>query len=147
MAVPKGTRIGGRKKGTPNKRTAALEHRGDPLVKLSAQRIHEILSGTLKCSVCRGARKTEFRLKAGAHADGCPGSPCCCRGISTRPCASCNETGYEQLSPDIILKASLAVREEAYPKLKAVEHTGPGGGPLQAAITVRFIKAPTLIES
>jgi len=44
-----------------------------------------------------------------------------------RPCMSCWGSGLEQLAPDLVARVALAVREEVYPKLKAVEHTGKGG--------------------
>ena len=41
----------------------------------------------------------------------------------------------------VALKAKMfsELAKYGYPQLKAVEHSGEGGGPIQTAITVRFV--------
>ena len=136
--------IGGRQKGSLNKVTLALQHRGNDLVELSSLRIKQILNDTLPCSVCRGAKKTLFTLPAGSHAKSCKaqsGGRCSCKGIGERPCASCNESGFEQLDPSLVGKVAIAVRGEAYPQLRAVEHSGSiDTGSVAATIRERRFK-------
>ena len=122
----------GRKKSGLNKVTLALAHRDDSLVQLSTLRVRQILNDQMPCSVCRGEKITLFRLPDGAHSKECKsagsgGKSCTCKGISHRPCQSCNESGFEQLSPELVGKVAIAVRGEAYPQLKAVEHSNPDG--------------------
>ena len=54
-----------------------------------------------------------------------------------RTCESCYGDGLERLSPELVAKVSLDIREYGYPKLKSVEHTGEGGGPIRIAEVIR----------
>ena len=130
MAVPKGVRIGGRQKGSKNRIDRGKAHQSSHIVALASDRIRQILEGKLPCSVCRGKGKTQFQPRS---QDG---------KIGIRPCQSCWGAKFEQLSPELISRTALEIRGEAYPKLKAIEHTGADGGPIQASVTVRFMKSP-----
>ena len=121
-----GRKTGGRVKGS---RTIQIQRQGNRLVIKASERIRQILEGKLPCSVCRGVGRTKYQPKG---PDG---------KTSDRTCLSCYGSKFEQLSPELIARTALSIREEAYPKLKAVEHTGAEGGPLQAAITVRFVES------
>jgi hypothetical protein len=140
-----GERRGGRQKGARNKATQALEHRGNPLVLLSSLRVEQILRDRMPCSVCKGKKQTLYRLPEGTHSAECKasgGGKCTCKGIGHRPCASCNESGYEELSPELIGKVAIAVRGEAYPQLKAVEHSNPDGTLRPQWVVVKPGEAP-----
>jgi len=139
-------KTGGRKVGSKSKHVLALEHRDNPLVLLSSKRIEQILTNTLPCSVCRGTKETPYELPAGSHAAVCRsriGAECSCQGIGQRPCASCKD-GFEQLSPEVIAKVAMAVREEAYPKLKSIEHKGTVNVDLMAQKIIAARKARML---
>jgi hypothetical protein len=160
MPVPKGVRIGGRQKGTVNKTTKLLQGRPHELFKLADERTRQILEGKLPCQTCHGSLKTTYILADGSHQHYCSffkkipiecakslvddklhrcDKCCSCEGIGTRVCVSCHKRGLEKLNPDLIWKATLAVRRESVPELRAIEHTGPDGGAIQHAHTIKFV--------
>ena len=47
--------------------------------------------------------------------------------MSERTCQSCYGSKYEQLAPELVGKVAIAVRGEAYPQLKAVDHSNTDG--------------------
>src|SRR5271166_2274597 len=114
-----GERRGGRRKGSRNKNSLAIEHRGNPMVLLSSTRVQQILEGKMPCSVCRGKGKTKFQPASHRNADG----EFVLRDLKDTKCRSCYGSGFEQLDPALIGKVAIAVRGEAYPQLKAVEHS------------------------
>lgn len=116
----------GRPKGSINKATEALGRQKDPLVVLSSARVKEILTGKLPCSVCRGKGKTKYQPAKGESK------------LFDRTCLSCYGSKYEKISPELMAKVALEVREYGFPKRKAIEVTGEDGGPIQA-VTVRFV--------
>jgi len=87
MPVPKGTRVGGRQKGTPNKITTSIAEKlaawaCDPFKTLAA-----IADGDLTCNVCRGKGKTRYQ----AANDG--------DRTFERVCQSCYGSTFEKVSP------------------------------------------------
>ena len=123
-----GERRGGRQKGSVNKTTKLLQGLGnDPAHATASERLRQIVEGRLPCQKCHGKGKTKYQAGEGK--------------VFERRCESCYGEGLEKLSPELIAKVALAFRREFVPELKAIEHRGPDGGPVQAAITVRFVKA------
>ncbi len=120
-----GKKYGGRKAGTPNKASATLKERlaswGCDPFKIMA----DIAAGELLCGVCRGAGKTKFQSGDG-------------EGI--RKCQSCWGSGKERISPQERNRAASEIAKYTQPQLKAIEHSGPDGGPVQASLTVKFVK-------
>lgn len=135
MAVPKGTRIGGRQKGTPNKSTGALAERirswgSDPFKTLS-----DIERGELPCGVCRGKGKTKYQPRRSEdHLDGT-------FRLEERTCQSCYGSGKERLSPAERGKAAAELAQYLEPKRKAIEVSGSGGGPVLTKIEVVMVAA------
>ena len=127
MAI--GAKFGGRKKGTPNKVTASIAEKlaawaCDPFKTLAA-----IADGDLACNVCRGKGKTRYQA---AH-DG--------DRTFERTCQSCYGSKFEKVSPAERGKAAAELAQYIAPKRKAIEHSGPEGGPMQAKVTVEFVGA------
>ena len=109
MPVPKGVHVGGRKKGTPNKRTLILQDRlarwkCDPFEVLSM-----IARGELLCGVCRGTGKTSFQPARGLEK------------TAKRTCESCYGSGKERISPGERCKAAAELAQYMEPKRKAIE--------------------------
>ena len=127
MAVPKGTRVGGRQKGTPNKRTQEvseiLARLGcDPFTGMAT-----IALNKLPCGVCRGKGKTKYKIEGQIH---------------ERVCESCYGTLFEACSPELRGKMHAELAKYIAPQRKAVEHSGSIGAPdLAAILRERFAKA------
>lgn len=133
-AQPKGVRLGGRAKGTPNKRTEqALEimHRlgVDPIEGMA-----RIALGDVPCGVCHGTTKTKFQPKRGL-------SPT--KEWPERTCESCYGSGKEKISPELKAQMLTQLAPYAYSKkAQSVEVSGPEGEPIKAAILVKFVDPP-----
>lgn len=130
MPVPKGQRYGGRQKGTTNKVTQEARGALGPLILRAKETAQQILDMTLPCSVCRGAGKTEFQPAKG-HS-------------GVRRCQSCWGSGKEKVSPELRARIALDALEYGNPKLRAIEHTGVDGGPIQLGVRVISVKAGPL---
>ena len=128
MAVPKGTRVGGRQKGTPNKRTQEVS---DILARLGCnpfQGMATIALNKLPCGVCRGKGRTKYKMASGE--------------VSERTCESCYGTLFEACSPELRGKMHAELAKYIAPQRKAVEHSGSIGAPdLAAILRERFAKA------
>jgi hypothetical protein len=120
-----GRKTGGRKAGTPNKSTGYLAAKPADFSPF-AQAIL-IAKNKLPCTVCRGTGKTKYRV---------PNSD----KIAQRTCESCYGDKLERLSPETILKACTELMQYEDAKKRAVEVTGEGGGPIQTALTVEFVR-------
>lgn len=110
----------------------------DPIVGMA-----EIALNKLQCGVCRGKLKTKYQLLPGQHAKGCKISlksdtGCTCEGIGERTCLSCYGSGWEACSPELRGKMEAELAQYLYPKRKAIEHTGPDGGPVGIKLIVEF---------
>lgn len=86
----------------------------------------------LPCGVCRGTKKTHYKLAAGTHATGCDGKPtkaglCKCEGIGERTCESCYGTTFEACSPELRGKMNAELAAYIHPKKKAIEVSNPDG--------------------
>ncbi len=131
MPTPKGVRLGGRKKGTPNKSTATLKERMDRLKCDPFTVLARIANGELACGVCHGKGKTRYQSAEGAD-----------RTLE-RLCQSCYGSKLERISPAERGKAAAELAQYLEAKRKAIEHSGTEGGPIQARVEVVFVK-PTL---
>ena len=119
MSVPKGTRIGGRQKGTPNKRTQEvaeiLARLGcDPFTGMATIALNQ-----LPCGVCRGKGRTKYKVDGEVH---------------ERTCESCYGTLFEACSPELRGKMNAELAQYIAPKRKAIEMSGELGTPDLAAI-------------
>jgi hypothetical protein len=142
---PGGPKTGGRKKGQRN-----LSNRTDvqAIVKAancSPYRIMaQLANGHAPCSVCKGKGRTKYQpsrqtqLIDGVRAYVMPSNP---ESMEERVCLSCYGSGKEIVSPELRGRMAESLGRYLAPQLKAIEHTGEGGGPLEAIVNVRFIKA------
>jgi hypothetical protein len=60
--------------------------------------------------------------------------------MTDRVCQSCNGTGYEAVSPETRCRAASELASYIAPKLKAIEHSGPGGDAIPHKVTVALVK-------
>jgi len=125
---PKGTRIGGRKKGTPNKASRTVKERlavlGCDVIEYMALTVNN----NVPCGVCRGSGKTKFQ-PAGSE-----------RFSGERTCQSCWGSKLERLTPRERLDSAKALLAHTEPMLKAIEHTGTDGGAIKHAVTITYIE-------
>lgn len=147
---PKGTRGGGRKKGTANKKTRDIQEKLDRLGCDPHKGMAIIAMNELPCGVCRGKLKTKCKLPEGSHAKDCAITEarlikgklkCTCDGFTMRVCESCYETGFEACSPELRGKMFAELAAYISPKRKAIEHTGPEGGPIDHKLEIVFVEA------
>lgn len=133
-SAPKGSRgfgnAGGRKKGVPNKRSGTIRERvealgGDYLAYL----VHTMMNN-IPCGVCRGEGKTKFQPGANSV-----------RFQGVRTCQSCWGSKLEKIAPEASQRAATTLMEYCEAKRKAIEISGPDGGPMQAKVTVEFVSA------
>lgn len=148
--MAKGTRLGGRQKGTPNKTNSAaadiLERlKCDPIVGMA-----RIAENKVPCAVCRGECRTRYAIPANKQkvCDECAGKkedplkPCIwCSGtkkrsIGLRTCQSCYGTTWEAISPELRGKMFAELAKYRHAQLRAIEHRAPDGGPV--AVRVMF---------
>lgn len=111
MGRPKGTpRTGGRKPGTPNRRTLLFSQAMEELGCDQRAVLAAIANGELPCGTCHGSGKTKFQS---GNEDG-----------SERKCQSCWGSGKEKITTGDRLKAAAELMKYEYPQRKAIEHTG-----------------------
>lgn len=114
-----GERRGGRAEGTPNKATASIEEKLARLGCDPLEGMARIALNDLPCGVCRGKGKTKY-MRDGK--------------ISVRICESCYGTLYEACAPELRGKMLAELAQYVAPKRKAIEHSGPGGGPIETRV-------------
>lgn len=104
-----------------------------------------IVKGELPCSVCRGKGKTQYQPSRETRLiDGMRVLVVNAEGeakLKERTCLSCYGSGKEIIAPELRGKMAGELANYLAPKRKAIEHTGSDGGPVQAAVTVKFVKA------
>lgn len=148
-----GKKTGGRKQGAVNKRTADLQELLNRMGCDPRQVMAAIALNELPCGVCRGSGKTLYKkpLKPRLKCDNCdyesesPFVKCkVCGGepqieLADRICMSCYGTLMEACSPALRGQMCAELLQYLLPKRKAIEHTGPEGGPMQHKIQVVYV--------
>lgn len=116
-----GERRGGRVKGQPNRKTIEV---AETLARLKCDPIAgmaRIANGDVDCGVCHGKGRTKYQPARG-------------EAIAERTCESCYGSGKERISPELKGKMHAELAQYLLPKRKAIEVSGPGGGPLLVEI-------------
>lgn len=152
MARPKGSpKLGGRKKGTPNKPTRTLQETlnrlgCNPIEGLAMISLRRVSCGTCIDKNLKPTGHTKFNLPDGKHAASCrihKGFACTCEGIAERPCQSCFGTKWEKISVETKLRADTELASYVEAKRKAIEVSGtPDGQPLQSRVVVEYVNVP-----
>lgn len=153
---------GGRPPGSLNKRSSLLAEKLDELNCHPHVILAHIALNDVECSVCRGAKRSKFKLPDGSHSESCSkrklsrltgegvecytsrvnDAPCTCEGISDRICQSCLGTGMEAVSVKDRKDAASDLMQYRFTKLKAVEHTGTDGEELRTRLVIEYVDAP-----
>lgn len=96
---------------------------------------------------CRKMLEDQGHFAKGARAGGAVArtnaaaklqAACICKGIGTRPCQSCNQTGKEPITPQLMLDAGTKLLAKMEPDLKAIEHKGTIGINLAETLRSRY---------
>lgn len=122
-----GERRGGRRKGSLNKINAEV---AEQLASLGCNPIAgmaRIALGQVRCSLCLGAKSATYK-------DGRAVPPGTAEAV-VAPCAHCYATGLEPVGIDLTAKMFAELAQYVAPKRKAVEVSGPGGGPVESETT------------
>lgn len=136
----------GRKKGTPNKSTAQAHEIMDRLKVDPIELLALIAARKIPCGTCidknrKPTGKTKYLLPSGQHSSKCmKGDHCTCEGIGERTCLSCFGTKWERIPTETMLKASAELAQYKHPKKKAIEVSGPQGGPIENRMELVFIE-------
>ncbi len=162
MAFVKGrAKTGGKQKGTPNKSSASVREKLERLSCDPIEGMATIAMNNLPCGVCRSEGRTRYRLPDGQHsecddilclnnrAENSPDPKFWCdwcsntgtRMIAMRTCQSCYGTLFEACSPAERGKMYAELAQYQHTKLKAIEHTGADGGPIDHKMEVIFVNA------
>lgn len=132
MGFQKGhAKVGGKQKGTPNKASATVRER---LALMGCDHIGYLIAtieNKVPCRVCRGSGKTMYQ----AGADG-----------KVRTCQSCWGEGMERIEPKEARASACELLKYTHTQLKAVEHTGADGGPVEVQIVERLVAARARIR-
>lgn len=150
-----GKRIGaGRRKGSIGKATEAvlsmLARLGcSPLEGLAQISLRRVSCGTCVDEKGEPTGVTRYALPEGKHAKTCKApvgeahmsAHCTCSGIAERTCLSCFGTLRERIGADLKFKADAELAQYVAPKRKAVEVSGPEGGPVERRLELVFIEA------
>lgn len=143
----------GRKPGTPNKATRSVQEILDRLSHNPIEGMALIAQNKVSCGVCRREGRTRYPLVAPRdtcdcmEATGRPQPNCWkCDGtgkqtLNDRVCQSCYGTLWEAVSPELRGKMESELAKYVYPQRKAVEHSGPEGGPVQLGVLVKSVRA------
>src|SRR3954468_16183547 len=112
-----GQKTGGRRRGTPNRRTGEVAERlaalgCDPIEGMAA-----IAMGDVPCPACDGSGEV-----AGS------------RGGPGETCEACHGRGREPIRAELRAKMLAELAGYVYPKRKAVELDAPTGNPIQLAL-------------
>ena len=136
MAVPKGTRIGGRQKGTPNKISGTIKYRLQQLGCDPIRFLAKVVNNDVQCGVCRGTGITAFQPQHGDE----PGK---------RLCQSCWGSKLERLSPKERAWAAGELLQYCESKLKQVDHTSSDGSnrPIWVVNVAQEVKQPQAIDT
>lgn len=117
----------GRKPGQVNKVTLTIRERiqsADPL-----EYLIRTMRNDIPCITCKGKGKTKFQPKGDAAFPG------------ERTCQSCWGSGKERISPSASADAAAKLMNYIAPTLKAIEHSGVDGAPIDHKMQVVFVNA------
>ncbi len=133
---PKGLRLGGRKKGVPNRRTSTIRERLRLLKCDYIAYLAQTVNNEVICGTCRGKGKTEFQPNHGEK----PG---------IRTCQSCWGSGLERLAPKERAWAAGELMQYCEAKLKQVDHTSSDGSnrPVWVVNVAPVVQQPQVTES
>lgn len=127
-----GERRGGRAAGKPNKATAITR---ELLMNWAGKAIDfhvAVLDNDLQCGVCRGTGKTKFQSG---------------KGEGERKCQSCWGSGKERIDPRTRQTSADSILDRAVPKLKAIEHSDPGGKPIGSTLVELLLRRRTRLST
>ena len=118
-----------------------------PVEKLCLVVLRKVPCGTCIDSAGKPTGKTKYKLPDGQHAHDCAkitaplgkNPMCSCEGIGVRTCLSCFGTLWERIGLDQVIKAADALCRYKHPQLKALEHLGEDGGPIQHQVIVEYV--------
>lgn len=144
----------GRKKGTPNKSTAQAHEIMDRLKVDPIELLALIAARKIPCGTCidknrKPTGRTKYILPLGQHWRECAITKakltkgellCTCDGIGERDCLSCFGTTWERIPTETMLKASAELAQYKHPKKKAIEVSGPQGGPIENRMELVFVE-------
>jgi hypothetical protein len=128
-----GERRGGRRKGSLNKINSEVAEQLASLGCNPIEGMARIALGQVTCSLCRGA-------KSAWHKDG-KAVPPGTEGAVEGACAHCFGTGLEPVGIDLAAKMYAELAQYVAPKRKAVEVSGPGGGPVESTLNLAALTA------
>lgn len=144
----------GRKTGSVNESTAqaheTMARLGvDPIELMALIAARRVTCGTCIDKNGKPTGETYYTLAEGDHSRKCAITKakgkkqvaCTCLGIGTRVCESCWGILRERINVTDMLKASAELAQYKHAKRKAIEHTGPEGGPIQFGVRVISVKA------
>jgi hypothetical protein len=126
IRVPKGIKTGGRVKGTPNRATQTIRTR---LAELNCDYVGYLaatVNNIVPCGVCRGTGKTKFQPSNSERFSG------------ERTCQSCWGSKMERLQPKERSFAASELLQYCESKRKAIEHSGPEGGPIEHELSAKL---------
>lgn len=90
-----------------------------------------IASNNVPCSVCRGEKRTYYRLKRDQHHPTCtqpgndPDGICLeCHNLGRRICMSCKAKGLEAIPPTLMASVTMKMLDKLVPDLRSVEVKG-----------------------
>jgi hypothetical protein len=124
MAEQKRKKTGGRKLGTPNRRTGELVEILERLNCNPAEGMALISNGEYVCTVCLGKKKLTYKRNAEGELKFDPEEG------KLMSCLNCMGSGKEPIPIGLRLKAMAELNQYVFPKRKAVEvdHRPPGSG-------------------
>lgn len=96
-----------------------------------AETLMDIIEAKLTCGKCEGTGLVQFF-------DVAPDGSLVLK--QTRVCGVCEGRKNRPIPTNLILSATSELLSYIAPKLKAVEHSGPEGGPVPVAHVLKFVK-------
>lgn len=118
---------GGRRKGTPNKATVTIQQTLARLGVDPFEGMALIAKGEIPCGACHQRGKTKVKAADGSFYE--------------RTCESCYGSKLEKVSPETRAKMYAELAQYVAPKRKAVELSGPEGGPVDNTMRLIFVEA------
>ena len=129
MPVPKGTRVGGRKKGTPNKRTLEVMQRLEEMDCDTIEGMVNLARGDAPCLCCKDGRVTipqYYKLIRKQMPDPKDGESLVDEADKFTVCPNCGGTGFEPIEATLSGAMYKELAQYVAPKRKAVDITSDG---------------------